>query len=68
LVTRDLDAVRARCVDTMEGDTFYGQCWRAGEHELGPSFRTIMRLWRRDGEALAEQDSCFSGCTGSCLL
>ncbi|QRK05997.1 acyltransferase domain-containing protein [Archangium violaceum] len=49
-----LDAVRARCGEEMTGEAFYATHWKVGEHEIGPSFRLIRRLWRRDGEALAE--------------
>ena len=49
----DLAAVRARCRDELAGDDFYRRFWKPDEHALGPSFRTIDRVWRRDGEALA---------------
>ncbi|MBL9006663.1 MAG: acyltransferase domain-containing protein [Myxococcales bacterium] len=51
---RDVAAIRARCPDQQSGETFYRDLWRAGEHELGASFRTITAIWRRDGEALVE--------------
>lgn len=50
----DVAAIQARCPETCTGADFYASLWRADEHELGPSFRTITRLQRRDGEALAE--------------
>jgi acyl carrier protein len=48
---RDIAAIIAR--GTLVPD-FYERLLSADEHWLGLSFRTITRLWRRDGEALAE--------------
>ena len=49
----DLAAIRARCRAELSGDELYARFWRPDEHELGPSYRTIDHVWRRDGEALA---------------
>ncbi|PRQ04163.1 Erythronolide synthase, modules 3 and 4 [Enhygromyxa salina] len=43
-----------RWTETLAGDAFYTRFFRSGEHELGPSFRTITAIHRRDGEALAQ--------------
>ncbi|MCA9697752.1 MAG: polyketide synthase dehydratase domain-containing protein, partial [Myxococcales bacterium] len=48
-----LDALRRRCTETLAGDEFYRRFWSTGEHELGPVYRTITAIHRRDGEALA---------------
>ena len=50
---RLLDEARTRCVEEMAGADYYAQLAARDEHELGPSFRSIVHLWRRDGEALA---------------
>ena len=50
---RDLRTIEARCADQWTGADFYERFWPHDEHALGPSFRTITHLWRRDGEALA---------------
>ncbi|MBL8975971.1 MAG: acyltransferase domain-containing protein, partial [Myxococcales bacterium] len=50
---RSLDLIRARCSEQRAGADFYAELWRPDEHHLGPSFRSIDHLWRRDGEALA---------------
>ncbi|AKT41316.1 type I polyketide synthase [Chondromyces crocatus] len=52
-----LDAIQARCGEALSGDDFYARYWKTGEHEIGPSFRLVRRLWRRDGEALAELEA-----------
>ena len=49
----DLAAARARCREQLTDDEFYRRGWPEGEHDLGPSFRSVAALWRRDGEALA---------------
>ncbi|MCB9528836.1 MAG: acyltransferase domain-containing protein [Myxococcales bacterium] len=49
----ELAAVRARCVETIAGDDFYARFWDPARHHLGPSYRLIETIWRRDGEALA---------------
>ncbi|MCB9553265.1 MAG: polyketide synthase dehydratase domain-containing protein [Myxococcales bacterium] len=49
----ELAAVRARCVETIAGDDFYARFWDPARHHLGPSYRLIQTIWRRDGEALA---------------
>ena len=46
------DVIRARCPDAWTGERLYARLADQGI-ELGPSFRGISRLWRRDGEALA---------------
>ena len=47
-----LDAVRARCRQTLSGDRFYAEVWHP-QFALGPSFRLIESIRRRDREALA---------------
>jgi thioester reductase-like protein len=47
-----LDAVRARCDDVLDGERFYDEVWHP-RFELGPSFRLVESVARRDGEALA---------------
>jgi acyl transferase domain-containing protein len=41
-----------RCGEERDGADFYARLWRIDEHYLGPSYRTIERIWRRDGEAV----------------
>ena len=48
-----VDTIRARCSEDWTGERLYARLAGQGI-ELGPSFRGISRLWRRDGEALAE--------------
>jgi len=48
-----VDDIRARCVEEIPGAEFYERLGRSGA-QLGPRFRGIARIWRRDGEALAE--------------
>ncbi|MEZ4454675.1 MAG: acyltransferase domain-containing protein, partial [Nannocystaceae bacterium] len=50
----DLAAIRGRCGERIDGDAYYARGWPPGVHELGPAFRSIVTVWRRDGEALAE--------------
>jgi acyl transferase domain-containing protein/predicted O-methyltransferase YrrM len=45
--------VRARCPEALSGEAFYATIDGRGV-ELGPSFRGVQRVWRRDGEALGE--------------
>jgi acyl transferase domain-containing protein len=45
-------ALKQRCVEERDGADFYARLWRLDEHYLGPSYRTIERIFRRDGEAL----------------
>ena len=45
--------IRARCSEYWMGERLYARLAGQGI-ELGPSFRGISRLWRRDREALAE--------------
>jgi phthiocerol/phenolphthiocerol synthesis type-I polyketide synthase D len=45
--------VRARCVEEISCAEFYERLGRSGA-QFGPQFRGIERIWRRDGEALAE--------------
>ena len=47
-----LDGVRARGAEHQTGERFYRDFRDAG-YNLGPSFRWIRELWRRDGEVLA---------------
>ena len=81
---RELAAIRERCPEQLAGDDFYQRFWRAEQHGLGPSYRTIDRIWRRDGEALARLRPppgapegpegelwaaiCFAEATGQLLL
>ncbi len=48
-----LEAIRARCVEPSAGEKLYERLTGQGI-DLGPSFRGVGRIWRRDGEALAE--------------
>lgn len=48
-----VDEIRARCVEEIPSAEFYERLGRSGA-QLGPQFRGIERIWRRDGEALAE--------------
>jgi acyl carrier protein len=61
---RDVAAIIAR--GTLVPD-FYERLLSAEEHWLGPSYRTITRLWRRDGEALAELALPSDGVLGCAL-
>ncbi len=45
--------VQARCTEEISGEVYYDKI-RALGLEFGSDFRGITRLWRRDGEALAE--------------
>ncbi len=45
--------VRARCVEEISCADFYERLGRSGA-QFGPQFRGIERIWRRDGESLAE--------------
>jgi acyl transferase domain-containing protein/NADPH:quinone reductase-like Zn-dependent oxidoreductase/acyl carrier protein len=47
----DLAAIRARCVETVEGDDLYARLAARGAH-FGPSFRGVERIWVGGGEAL----------------
>ena len=53
LAAEPADTIRARCSEDWMGERLYARLAGQGI-ELGPSFRGISRLWRRDGEALAE--------------
>jgi acyl transferase domain-containing protein len=48
-----LDAIRSRCADEWAGERLYERLESQGI-EMGPCFRGITRMRRRDGEALAE--------------
>jgi acyl transferase domain-containing protein len=48
-----LDEARARCAHTLTREAFYARIDGRGV-ELGPSFRGVDGVWRRDGEAVAE--------------
>ncbi|MET0647982.1 MAG: SDR family NAD(P)-dependent oxidoreductase, partial [Pyrinomonadaceae bacterium] len=50
-----LDAARARCREEASADEFYSLLEAAG-YGYGPSFRSIERVWRREGEAVARLD------------
>jgi len=43
--------IQARCTERMTGEAFYRDIWRP-EFELGPRFRLLDEVFRRDGEAL----------------
>jgi acyl transferase domain-containing protein len=45
------DELKARCSEKISGAEFYDSIWNKN-FELGPSFRCIDMLWRKDGEAL----------------
>ncbi len=49
----DLQSIVRRCPQEVSGDQYYRAAANLGA-ELGASFRGIARLWRRDGEVLAE--------------
>ena len=46
-------AIQQRCVEQFTDEEFYRCFWSDDEHYIGPSFRLVATLWRRDGEALA---------------
>ncbi|UQA57009.1 type I polyketide synthase [Polyangium aurulentum] len=48
----DLDAIRARCADTIPGAAIHRAAEERGV-QFGPTFRGMIALHRRDGEALA---------------
>jgi acyl transferase domain-containing protein/acyl carrier protein len=48
-----LDAVRARFTDEVAAAAYYEQMEREGHH-YGPAFRGLSRIWRGQGEVLAE--------------
>lgn len=48
-----VDEIRARCSTEVSPREFYGR-FSERTNYYGPSFQAIRRLWRRDGEALAE--------------
>jgi phthiocerol/phenolphthiocerol synthesis type-I polyketide synthase D len=48
-----LAEVRDRCLEQISGAELYDRLARSGA-QFGPQFRGIERIWRRDGEALAE--------------
>ena len=47
----DVAAVQARCDEHVDGAAFYAGFVAAGL-DIGPSFRGVAEVWRRDGEAL----------------
>jgi len=49
----DLDGVRDRCREPVDGAELYAGAEQAGL-AYGPSFRGVAMLWRGDGESLAE--------------
>ena len=51
--TADLGALKGRCPDTIAGADYYTMLAGRGL-DFGPCFRGIARLWRGEGEALAE--------------
>jgi natural product biosynthesis luciferase-like monooxygenase protein len=48
-----LDDIRARCAEEIPSAEFYERLGRSGA-QFGPAFRGIERVWRCDGEALAQ--------------
>jgi len=48
-----VDEIRARCDEAVDGDKLY-QAMQASGLEYGPRFRSVRRIWRRDGEAIGE--------------
>jgi len=51
--TDSIQEIQSRCVEEISGPAFY-QGLRARGIQLEGSFRGITRIWRRDGEAIAE--------------
>jgi len=47
------DEIQARCVEEVSGARHYRAMQERGL-EYGPSFQAVARIWRRDGEALAQ--------------
>ena len=47
------EEVKARCIEEVSAQEFYQGIWEGGL-QLGHQFRWIDKIWRRDGEALAE--------------
>src|SRR5258707_1155990 len=47
------EEVRARCLEQLSGEDFYKNLYARG-YQFGPSFQGIVKLWRRDGEALGQ--------------
>ncbi len=58
----NLDTIRGRCAQVVEGDRCYAHFSRIGL-DYGPAFRGITRAWRGEGEALAlvERESAPEG-------
>ena len=48
-----LAAIQHRCSQEVSPDTFYQQLAERA-FQFGPTFRSIRRLWRGEGEALGE--------------
>jgi hypothetical protein len=48
-----LEAIRERCQEELSGTEFYQSVWNQ-QFQLGPSFRCIDKLWRRNGEVLGQ--------------
>src|SRR5262249_13563954 len=48
-----LDEIKARCSEVVSADAYY-QALDALGVRLGQTFQCLGRIWRRDGEALAE--------------
>jgi acyl transferase domain-containing protein len=53
LDARAIAEIQAGAGPAGSGDDLYQRLWSGGYH-LGPSFRWIRRIWRRDGESLCE--------------
>ena len=52
-LTLDLEAIRARCTDVLDGASFYRGLEARGA-DFGPYFRQVERVWSNGNEALAE--------------
>jgi acyl transferase domain-containing protein/acyl-CoA synthetase (AMP-forming)/AMP-acid ligase II/acyl carrier protein len=49
-----VDEIRARCTSLVEGPALFAEIERERKIALGPTFAWLERVWRRDGEALAQ--------------
>lgn len=45
--------LKARCPEQIDGAAHYGELARRG-YDFGPALQGVRRIWRRDGEAIAE--------------
>ncbi|MEV1026133.1 beta-ketoacyl synthase N-terminal-like domain-containing protein [Streptomyces sp. NPDC050264] len=58
----DVDAVLTRCAEYVPGAEFYRRAAARGYH-IGDALRTVDRLWRRNGEAVARVQPAAGGTT-----